>query len=126
MPLSLRCLLIIENRGYEIFILNAPLSLYLYRFQREAGIAGHLVAIQVVAESFISMLIASSGIPINGYMDLVLWGTWIFAGVVLIALPAITAILVVNLSFGVMTRASPQLNIFAVGFPVIMTVGFAL
>ncbi len=89
------------------------------------SVNGHLVAIQVIADSFISMPISPSGIPVGGYMDLVLWGTWIFAGAVLIALPAITAILVVNIAFGVMTRASPQLNIFAVGFPVIMTVGFA-
>lgn len=38
---------------------------------------------------------------------------------VLIALPAITAMMVVNLSFGVM----PQLNIFAVGFPVMLIRG---
>ncbi len=43
-----------------------------------------------------------------------------------IALPAITAILVVNLSFGVMSRAAPTLNLFAVGFPVVMLLGFAV
>ena len=43
-----------------------------------------------------------------------------------IALPAITAILVVNLSFGVMSRAAPTLNLFAVGFPVAMLLGFVV
>ena len=42
---------------------------------------------------------------------------------VVISLPAITALLIVNLAFGVMTRAAPQLNIFALGFPVTMIVG---
>ena len=46
-----------------------------------------------------------------------------FAAAVVIALPAMTALLVVNLAFGVMTRAAPQLNIFALGFPVTMIVG---
>jgi flagellar biosynthetic protein FliR len=32
---------------------------------------------------------------------------------------------VVNLSLGVLTRAAPQLNIFAVGFPVTLAIGFA-
>ena len=46
-----------------------------------------------------------------------------FAGAVLIAWPAIASLLVVNLAFGVMTRAAPQLNIFAVGFPVTLVLG---
>lgn len=46
-----------------------------------------------------------------------------FAAATVIALPAIAALLIVNLAFGVMTRAAPQLNIFALGFPVTMIVG---
>ncbi len=87
---------------------------------------GHLVAIQVLAESFTIIPVGTEGLLIDSFWDLVMWGSWMFAGAVLIALPAITAIMVVNIGFGVMTRAAPQLNIFAVGFPIIMTVGFAL
>jgi flagellar biosynthetic protein FliR len=43
---------------------------------------------------------------------------------VLVALPALGAILMVNLTFGVITRAAPQLNIFAVGFPMTLMLGF--
>ena len=42
------------------------------------------------------------------------------------ALPVMVVILLVNLSFGVMTRAAPQLNIFAVGFPATILIGFIL
>jgi flagellar biosynthetic protein FliR len=35
-----------------------------------------------------------------------------------------TSLLVINLAFGVMSRAAPQLNIFGVGFPVMMGAGF--
>ena len=41
----------------------------------------------------------------------------------LLALPVITALLIVNLSFGVMTRAAPQLNIFSIGFPLTLVLG---
>ena len=41
-------------------------------------------------------------------------------------MPTITALLLVNLSFGVLTRAAPQLNIFAVGFPVIIAAGYVV
>ena len=43
-----------------------------------------------------------------------------------IALPALAALIVVNLSFGVMSRAAPTLNLFAVGFPVAMLLGFVV
>ena len=44
----------------------------------------------------------------------------------LIALPAVTALLVVNFAFGVMTKAAPQLNIFAIGFPFTMLFGILI
>lgn len=47
-----------------------------------------------------------------------------FISALAIALPAMTALLLVNIAFGVMTRASPQLNIFAVGFPITILLGF--
>ena len=38
----------------------------------------------------------------------------------LIVLPLAIAVLIINLSFGVVAKASPQLNIFSLGFPIIM------
>lgn len=87
---------------------------------------GHLVAIQIVAESFRVLPVGQVGLSAQAYYDLVLWGSWMFSGAMLLALPATTAILMVNLAFGVMTRAAPQLNIFAVGFPVVLMGGFAV
>lgn len=87
---------------------------------------GHLVLFKVLAESFHSLPVGPEGIALQSLWDLVAWGSWIFAGAVLIALPAVASILVVNISFGVMTRAAPQLNIFAVGFPIMMTLGFSV
>ena len=48
----------------------------------------------------------------------------VFMGGILIALPAIMIITLINIAFGIMTRAAPQLNIFAVGFPTTMAAGF--
>jgi flagellar biosynthetic protein FliR len=42
------------------------------------------------------------------------------------ALPAVIALIVVNLAMGVVSRAAPQLNLFAVGFPAAMLFGFAI
>jgi len=57
---------------------------------------------------------------------LVSWGSEMFAGAVRIALPAATALLVVNIAFGVVSRAAPTLNLFAVGLPAGLLLGFAI
>ena len=45
------------------------------------------------------------------------WGSTMFLGALRIALPGMTALLVINLAFGVISRAAPALNLFAVGLP---------
>jgi len=42
----------------------------------------------------------------------------------MIALPAMMTLLVKNMAMGVISRAAPSLNVFAVGFPAAMLVGF--
>ncbi len=87
---------------------------------------GHLVLIEVLAESFRSLPVGLDGLAREEFWQLAGWGAEMFAGALLIALPAVMSLLLVNLAFGVVTRAAPQLNIFAVGFPVMMLVGFAV
>jgi len=41
-------------------------------------------------------------------------------------LPMITALLIANIAMGVLSRVAPQLNLFAVGFPVTMVCGFVV
>lgn len=87
---------------------------------------GHLILIEVIADSFRTLPIGTIGLSLNSIHELIAWASYMFIGGVLIALPAIASMLVVNLGFGIMTRAAPQLNIFVVGFPVIITMGFVV
>ncbi len=86
---------------------------------------GHLIFIEVLAKSFHSLPVGMMVPSRDGLWQIVTWGTNMFAGGILIALPAVAALLLVNLAFGVTTRAAPQLNIFAVGFPVMIMVGLS-
>jgi flagellar biosynthetic protein FliR len=85
---------------------------------------GHLLLIQVLVDSFQSLPVGVDGLSREGIWALVNWGGRMFAGAVLIALTAMTSLLIINIAFGVMSRAAPQLNIFGVGFPVMMGAGF--
>ena len=87
---------------------------------------GHLALIRLLAESFHAWPVSVGGFTQPILWELLLWTGQMFVYAMKIALPAITAILVVNLSFGVMSRAAPTLNLFAVGFPVAMLLGFAV
>ena len=87
---------------------------------------GHLAMIQLLAESFHAWPISEQGLTLPILAELLTWTGNLFVFAMKIALPAITALLVVNLSFGIMSRAAPTLNLFAVGFPVTMLLGFAV
>ena len=84
---------------------------------------GHLLMIEVLIESFKFMPVGFTGMSESGFIYMVQIGSWMFLSGFLLALPAVTALLVVNIAFGVMTRAAPQLNIFSLGFPVSMVFG---
>ncbi len=87
---------------------------------------GHTMMIRLVVESFHSWPIDNQ-LPIwTMFWQIVIWTKWIFATGLLMSLVSIASLLIVNLSFGVMTRAAPQINIFAVGFPLTMLSGLIL
>jgi flagellar biosynthesis protein FliR len=88
------------------------------------GVDGHLVLIQIMGESFQVIPIGSGGIDADGYYQLAMWGSQLFASALWVALPALASLLIINLAFGVMARAAPQLNIFSVGFPVAVMMGY--
>ena len=86
---------------------------------------GHLVVFEVLAESFVTLPVGS-GLLLDHYLAIAGRLGWVLGAGLLLALPAITALLVVNIAFGVMTRAAPQLNIFAIGFPLTLVLGLVI
>ncbi|MBE9396397.1 flagellar type III secretion system protein FliR [Pontibacterium sp. N1Y112] len=87
---------------------------------------GHLIMIELLVKSFTLVPVGGANMVIDSYWKMALAGSWMFSGALMIALPAVTALLVVNFAFGVMTRAAPQLNIFAIGFPFTMLMGLLI
>lgn len=87
---------------------------------------GHLALIQVLVDGFNTLPIGAQGLSADGMWTLVHWGSQLFSGALMVALPGMTALLIVNLGFGVMSRAAPTLNLFAVGFPAALTLGLVI
>lgn len=87
---------------------------------------GHLAYLQFIAASFDTLPIGGELFINIKYKEIVLWGGWMFTTALSLALAPLTAMLLINFSFGIMTRAAPQLNIFAIGFPITMMAGLLI
>ena len=85
---------------------------------------GHLILIATVIDSYQILPPNLSGIPVSSLGEVAALGSKVFASGISLALPAMAAMLMVNVTFGVITRTAPQLNIFAVGFPMTLMGGF--
>ena len=85
---------------------------------------GHLILIAMVIDSYQLLPANLSGIPVASFGEVAALGGKVFASGISLALPAMAALLMVNVTFGVITRTAPQLNIFAVGFPMTLLGGF--
>lgn len=87
------------------------------------SIDGHLAMLQMVVKSFYVLPINDVWYATGNFYDLAMLGGWMFAAALILSLAPLIAMLVINLSFGIMTRAAPQLNIFSIGFPFTMLSG---
>ena len=84
---------------------------------------GHLRLIEVLADGFRTLPVGGAGFGAADLWQVVIWGGTLFSGALTIALPGVTALLIVNLAFGMVSRAAPSLNLMSVGFPVTLVFG---
>lgn len=84
---------------------------------------GHLALIRTLVAGFRTLPIGTTGLGAAGIWSVVNWGSQLFAGALAVALPGVTALLIANLAFGVVSRAAPTLNIISVGLPLSLIFG---
>ncbi len=86
------------------------------------ALEGHLLVIDILIQSFVVWPVGS-GLSTTNLQAIVSLFGWMFASALALALPAIVSMLLANISFGVMNRAAPSLNVYALGFPMTMLLG---
>ncbi len=87
---------------------------------------GHLYLIATLAESFQTFPISATPPTANAMHTIALWGGSIFVFALQLSLPVLGALLITNLAMGILSRSAPQVNLFAIGFPITLTVGFII
>jgi len=90
------------------------------------AVDGHLMMFEIIIKSFETLPVSISGLPTVSLVELIKFVSWVFAAGLMMALAAVISLLMVNLSFGILTKVAPTLNIFAVGFPIILTFGLLI
>ncbi len=87
---------------------------------------GHLALIEALVSGFRTLPITSQGLDAHSLRQVVDSGATLFTGALSIALPGVTALMIVNIGFGVISRAAPTLNLFAIGFPLTLIAGLLI
>ena len=87
---------------------------------------GHLVMFATLVQSFTVLPVSAVPLSSVGWHYLAMLGGQLFMLALMLSLPLVAALLICNLALGILNRAAPQLNIFAVGFPLTLGVGLVV
>ena len=90
------------------------------------SVGGHLIMIKLILQSFEVLPIGGAIMVKETVANVIEWTAMAFLGAVLVALPIMLTMMLINLCIGIVTRAAPALNIFAVGFPAMVLAGMVL
>ena len=87
----------------------------------------YLILISMVSTSLKHHPVITTGaLSIGFYRGFISWSAHMFLGAIAIAFPIIFGLLLVNASLGIVSRAAPSLNVFAVGFPALIPAGLIM
>lgn len=86
------------------------------------SVDGHLVLVDLIVRSYEAMP-PGAWIAPDRLMDIAMFGGYAFLAGLLLALPVGFLLLCLNVVVGMLSRAAPALNLFAVGLPASLAVG---
>lgn len=86
-------------------------------------INGHLLLIAAIVQSFQVFPVGPEPFAFLRATQPQVWGAEIFALGLWISLPLVAMLLFVNFVLGIVSRVAQQMNVFAIGFPISLTVG---
>lgn len=88
------------------------------------AVNAHLMVLMLLAQSFETLPISAAPLAAGGFKGVAAFGGTLFVVGLQLALPLVAVLLMTNLALGILTRSAPQLNIFAIGFPITLGIGF--
>jgi flagellar biosynthesis protein FliR len=114
---------LVDPGSAPVPVLSGLFALLMWTLFLSAG--GHLLLFQLIVESYRAMPSAGALFQPDRLMLIVQWGGFAMASGLIAALPLGGALLLVNIGLAVAARSAPQLNLFSIGFPLMLLVGLA-
>ncbi|WP_413506218.1 flagellar biosynthetic protein FliR [Photobacterium phosphoreum] len=84
---------------------------------------GLLFLIGIFIKSFYDMPISADFLSNKSYFDIACWMGKIFSIGMMLSIPSVGVALLVNAAMAIVTRSAPSLNIFSIGFPLVIISG---
>lgn len=84
---------------------------------------GHVMVLMTVITSFTAFPVDQNFLEALKQLKIYNLGTDLFASGLWMALPMVGMLMFANLALGIVSRVAPQMNIYAIGFPITLTVG---
>ena len=84
---------------------------------------GHVMVLMTVITSFTAFPVEQNFLEALKQMKIYDLGTDLFASGLWMSLPMVGMLMFANLALGIVSRVAPQMNIYAIGFPITLTVG---
>lgn len=102
-------------------VLSGLFALLMWALLLSGG--GHLLFLDIIVRSHAAMPTAAALLEPGRLSAIVSWGGYALASGFIAALPVGATLLLVNLAIGVAARSAPQLNLFSIGFPLMLLIG---
>lgn len=112
------------NSGTNMVVLSR--LLYMITLLMFLAFNGHLIVLEILATSFVTLPIGLGGFNAGAFEMLARYGGTIYTTGMLLALPVVGPLLIVNLALGILNRSAPQLTVFNIGFPASLFMGILL
>jgi flagellar biosynthetic protein FliR len=84
---------------------------------------GHLLVLAAVVDSYQRFPISTTWLDVVSGMRVFEFGAQVFAAGFWLAMPLTVLMLLINLALGIVSRVAPQMNFFALGFPITLGAG---
>lgn len=127
--------LISSQMGLSMATMNDPMNgsssdvvsslLYMLCIIVFFAVDGHIVAINVLGESFRAWPVGS-GFHLLALQSLALNVAWVFSAALVLAIPVVFSTLIVQIGFGFLNRVAPSLNLFSLGFSLVTIFGLMM
>jgi len=85
---------------------------------------GHLLLTAAIIHSFEAFPVSAQPLAFLQVVQPQVWGAEIFKLGLWVALPVLAMLALTNVVMGLVARVAPQMNIFTIGFPITLGVGF--